>query len=153
MLYSDDTSSILEKEYQKDRKARVALRNPKGYEVNFASMEQVKLSTSFTRKVRRVVVDDDSSAGGSTEIDLSDVEVGDSLPMDLEGEAQIVLVKGDVVQVSKMRTQDKWAFGTKVSSFVFFPIFFAMSSMMISACRRNGLRNFKTAIVSLRNCL
>ena len=70
-----------------------------GYVVNFKKMEQTKLATNFKRDVKRVL-----KAGGA--------QAGRSLPSELKGEPQMVLIAGDVVQISTQR-DDGWAFGTK----------------------------------------
>ena len=82
------------------------------YSVNIREMEQTKTSTGFKRKVQRVL--EAMPSDPEKEIDLENVQVGEELPSDLNGEARIVLVEGDVVQISQQR-RDGWAFGTKVS--------------------------------------
>ena len=108
ILYDDKSTAKLEDAYKRGKAKASPL---PGYEVDFKTFMQTKLTTGFTRKVQRVA-DGDSS----TEISLADldVDVGDSLPADLEGEARMVLVKGDVIQISKSRPHDDWRFGTKV---------------------------------------
>lgn len=86
----------------------------RGYTVNFSKMLQTKLATGFQRKVQRVVEKGTANdEDGATEIDLGSVKIGSDLPRDLKDEPQMVLVQGDVVQVSTQR-QDGWAFGTKL---------------------------------------
>jgi len=60
-------------------------------------MTQINLATKFERQVQRVV-----DGASSREMSLNDVDVGNKMPADLEGEARMVLVKGDVVQVSPL---------------------------------------------------
>jgi hypothetical protein len=85
------------------------------YIVNFRSMKQTKVATGYERDVRRVLVKIEAKTdkGAQKEIDLADVHVRDELPVDLRAEPQMVLVEGDIVQISTQR-QDGWAFGTKV---------------------------------------
>jgi hypothetical protein len=47
-------------------------------------------------------------------MDLTKAKFAEPLPSDLFGEPQMVLVTGDVIQISSQR-EDGWAFGTKVS--------------------------------------
>jgi len=47
------------------------------------------------------------------EVDLGKVRKGETLPADLVGEPQMVLIEGDVVQISAQR-DDGWTFGTKL---------------------------------------
>jgi hypothetical protein len=85
-----------------------------GYEVDFASMMQTNLKTKFDRDVIRVPQNDNNKVGSSSmEIDYSSAQVGILLPEKLKGEPQMVLVDGDVVQISTQR-EDGWSFGTKV---------------------------------------
>jgi ABC-type branched-subunit amino acid transport system substrate-binding protein len=85
-----------------------------GYRVVFGTMTQTNVVTGFARPVQRLVMQAPSlSKEGSKTIDLKDGKVGGRLPMDIHQEPQMVLVKGDVVQISKKRP-DGWAFGTKV---------------------------------------
>ena len=106
ILYDDKSTAKLENAFRRGMANASPL---PGYEVDFTTFMQTKLKTGFTRSVQRVA-DGDSS----TEISLADVDVGDYLPADLEGEARMVLVKGDVIQISKSRPHDDWRFGTKV---------------------------------------
>jgi hypothetical protein len=85
-----------------------------GYEVHFATMLQTNLKTGFDRNVIRVPQYDDNKVESSNiEIDYSSAQVGMLLPDKLKGEPQMVLVDGDVVQISTQR-EDGWSFGTKV---------------------------------------
>lgn len=113
--YDKDSNEKLEESFQEDEKDFSPL---PGYTVNFAKMVQTKVATGFERKVVRILEkpatkNDDSDDDEPKEIDLDDVQMGDDLPSDIADEPQIVLVKGDVVQISAQR-QDGWAFGTKV---------------------------------------
>jgi len=78
-----------------------------GYIVDFSAMIQTKVVTGFQREVQRFV----QQESFPPDIDLKDVQFGDELPVDLEGEPQMVLVTGDVIQIAKQRA-DGWAFGT-----------------------------------------
>jgi hypothetical protein len=75
-------------------------------------MVQTKPATGFQRDVQRLV-ESAPTVQPDREIDLSDAQVGEGLPAELLGEPQMVLVTGDVIQISKQRP-DGWAFGTKV---------------------------------------
>jgi hypothetical protein len=88
-----------------------------GYVVSFIAMTQTKSATCFQRDVQRLVEDADGQQdnGAKQLLGLDDAQVGGTLPFDIRKEPQMVLVKGDVVQIqiSKQRP-DGWAFGTKV---------------------------------------
>jgi hypothetical protein len=87
-----------------------------GYKVDFQDMIQTKQQTGFPREVQRLVEIAQPVQQAKSErevIDYGEVEIGDWLPDDISAEPQMVLVKGDVVQISSQR-QDGWAFGTKV---------------------------------------
>lgn len=88
-----------------------------GYKIDFESMTQTKEATGFQRDVIRVEqvvsVAQDVVSEEAKKINMDDVVVGDLLPEDIRNEPQMVLVKGDVIQISSQR-QDGWAFGTKV---------------------------------------
>jgi hypothetical protein len=112
--YDNDSSAKLEAAFQKQDKKGQFSPLP-GYEVDFNTMIQTKIATFFQRGVQRLV--DSSSVPQQDqhiEHDLTDAQVGDFLPEELRGEPQIVLVTGDIVQISTQR-EDGWAFGTKVS--------------------------------------
>lgn len=94
ILYSDESTVKLEEAYRR-KKPKVSPLF--GYEVNLKTMTQINLATKFERQVQRVV-----DGASSREMSLNDVDVGDKMPADLEGEARMVLVKGDVVQVSPL---------------------------------------------------
>lgn len=79
-----------------------------GYSLDFASFIQTKQATGFRRQVERFV-----EQAGTADVDMSAVDVGKGLPTDLEGESQMILVKGDIIQISKQR-EDGWAFGSKL---------------------------------------
>ena len=51
--------------------------------------------------------------GPPPKVDLTDAAIADELPDDLSDEPQMVLVEGDVIQISKQRP-DGWAFGSKL---------------------------------------
>jgi hypothetical protein len=122
ILYSAEQSRQLEVAFMK--KAAECSPMP-GYKVDLKGMVQTKQATGFQRAVCRHV---ERAGGGSVPgarsvaqqlpqlqptLDLSDVTMGDALPIDLKDEPQMVLVQGDVIQVSKKR-DDGWAFGTKL---------------------------------------
>lgn len=111
VLYNPESTEKLEKAYQRGKQAVSPL---DGYSVNLQKMAQIKLATGFERHVQRVVEGGESiDLLKEHDIDLSDVKVGDEIPGDLSGEPRMVLVGGDLVQISQQR-DDGWAFGTKV---------------------------------------
>lgn len=85
-----------------------------GYKVDVRDMRQVKEATGFERDIQRLVEVaspvPEMAPKDRKEINLSDVEVGNSLPDELDSEPQMVLVKGDIVQISSQR-QDGWVSG------------------------------------------
>ena len=82
-----------------------------GYVVDFSDMVQVKTATGFKRNVQRLV---ETSFDGDEPKSVSvHIKKVNSFPKELEGEPKMVLVKNDIVQISKQRS-DGWAFGTKV---------------------------------------
>ena len=113
ILYDANSATILEEAFQNDRCKVSPL---PGYSVNLSNMEQTKEATGFTRQIQRVVESIAASDEGAEpkKVDLADVHIGDDLPEDLATEPRMVLVDGDLVQISQQR-KDGWAFGTKVS--------------------------------------
>jgi len=106
--YDDKATSVLETAYQ----AKKATISPvKGYFVDLNTMVQTKATTGFKRKVARF---EETKESSRSTIDRSQIH-GDvrDLPFDLQGEPQMVLVTGDVIQISKQRS-DGWAFATKM---------------------------------------
>ena len=89
----------------------------RGYKINVREMVQVKEATGFERDIQRLVMTTDLVADKApspkADIDLTKVEVGDSLPDEVVGEPQLCLCQGDIIQISSQR-QDGWAFGTKL---------------------------------------
>lgn len=111
ILYDGEQTKLLEAAYSKKIKECSPLT---GYSVDIEKMIQRKVSTGFERDVLRVVENETSDSSSSEQNRLfSKVAVGDVLPSDLKNEPQMVLVEGDMVQVSKQR-KDGWAFGTKL---------------------------------------
>ena len=116
VLYPPSSTDLLERAYQKG-KSKVTLGD---YVVDLRKMIQTKPSTGFTRPVQRVMETQTpfpTLAPQLPDIDMSAVKVSNNLPPDLEDEPQMVLVAGDLVQISQQR-EDGWAFGTKVSQIV-----------------------------------
>jgi len=117
--YSDNCSKIIEASFQQDPHG--SCKPLPGYKVKFGTMQQTKEATGFERAIKRVVIDSDIEQPAPSDsieikpvkVDLSTVCYGEELPNDLQGEPQVVLVKGDVMQISKQR-DDGWVFGTKV---------------------------------------
>lgn len=105
---SDEVERAYQK-YQKKKKQEKATFSPlPGYILDFSTMIQTKQATGFQREVKRFVEKIEE-----VDLDLKNVEVGDGLPEDLLGEPQMILVKGDIIQISKQR-DDGWAFGSKM---------------------------------------
>mmetsp|Transcript_94747 Transcript_94747/g.141948 ORF Transcript_94747/g.141948 Transcript_94747/m.141948 type:complete len:998 (-) Transcript_94747:204-3197(-) len=107
--YTDESNRLLEAAYKAGKRQISPL---DGYIVDLRStpMKQTKIATKFEREVMRVTEVSESNS----ELSLEGVKVGDTLPTDLTGEPQMVLIEGDVVQISKQRDNDGWAFGTKL---------------------------------------
>jgi len=76
------------------------------YALDLRKMEQRNILTGFRRSIKRVDLRESTNAAeGQPQRDRL-------LPTDLRGEPQMVLLQGDVVQISTQR-DDGWAFGTK----------------------------------------
>jgi hypothetical protein len=115
--YNTDSNYKLEAAFQKQ--GRQANFSPMpGYVLDFTTMTLTQTATGFQRDVQRVVECASQQDHGPKTIDLKDAQVGETLPSDIRKEPQMVLVKGDVVQISKQRS-DGWAFGTKVRMLCF----------------------------------
>ncbi|CAJ1958166.1 unnamed protein product [Cylindrotheca closterium] len=123
--YSDEANAVLEAAFQQQGwKGSVSPLS--GYLVDFSSMTQTKQQTGFTREVQRLVDTSNSSTGGSNDplaflpaselydIATDNVKFGEELPDDIKNEPQMVLVPGDVIQISKQKKDTDWAFGTKL---------------------------------------
>lgn len=109
--YNDEANNKLEAAYNEGKPKFSPM---DGYIVDFGSMTQTKVATGFKREVQRLVQESVSDQDNERqEIDVSEAQIGDLLPKDLQNEPQMVLVKGDIVQISKQRN-DGWAFGTKL---------------------------------------
>ena len=115
IVYDGDCNKKLEEAFQKQG-GKGTFSPMAGYSVDFDTMIQTKTATGFQRSVQRLVqvANTESVQARLDKMDLSQAKFGDQLPPDLKGEPQMVLVKGDVLQISSQR-QDGWAFGTKVS--------------------------------------
>ena len=117
--YDDQYNDFLEKTYQQQNCSGTVSMDLVGstYVVNFDLMTQTKNATGFVRKVMRHEGKDSSTKEGSIVTSDSDSlgpQDGSDLPRELRSEPQMVLVEGDIIQISKQR-DDGWAFGTKVS--------------------------------------
>jgi ABC-type branched-subunit amino acid transport system substrate-binding protein len=110
--YDEDSNAKLEVAFNILGGARYFSPMP-GYVVTFAAMTQTKTATGFQRDVQRLVEDAGQQDNGAKQLGLEDAQIGGALPSDIRKEPQMVLVKGDIVQISKQRP-DGWAFGTKV---------------------------------------
>lgn len=124
--YDSDSNSKLEAVFR--AQGRTGSFSPlPGYVVDFDCWTQTKTSTGFQRAVQRVVNGHtDAKENDRNEIDLTSTQFGSYLPEELHGEPQIVLVKGDVLQISTQR-QDGWAFGTKVSFNIIYALHYCSS--------------------------
>jgi poly [ADP-ribose] polymerase 10/14/15 len=109
--YDDITNDIIEAAYQQQEgKGRVTIGE---YEVDFGTALQCKISTGFQRMiVRSEISPNDYSISSCTDTDP--ISETSDLPPILSKEPHMILVEGDVVQISKTREQDNWAFGTKL---------------------------------------
>jgi hypothetical protein len=84
----------------------------RGYMVDFGRLVQTKTATGFERDITRIIVEDVNNKDMETkEVDLDTAQFGESLPEEISSEPQMVLVVGDIVQISTQRN-DGWAFGT-----------------------------------------
>lgn len=105
--YDDACNAKLEEAFTSGKPKYVPL---PGYIVKFKNMEQIKMSTNFSRDVKRFFKASAVQAG--TLLPVGN-QAGTMLPADLKGEPQMVLLEGDVVQISTQR-DDGWGFGTKL---------------------------------------
>jgi ABC-type branched-subunit amino acid transport system substrate-binding protein len=110
--YDSVTASELERAFQSKQKYFSFIAG--GYQVDFGKMQQTKLSTGFSRDVVRF--EETNKDEQTKEVDLTQAMFGGVMPADLVGEPQMVLVEGDIVQITTQR-DDGWAFGTKVRHF------------------------------------
>jgi hypothetical protein len=131
--YDEDSNAKLEVAFQSGHGEFSPM---PGYVVSLIAMTQTKSATGFQRDVQRLVedaADGQQDNGAKQLLGLDDAQVGGTLPFDIRKEPQMVLVKGDVVQISKQRP-DGWAFGTKVriilslstliAHFLYFPTYY-----------------------------
>jgi hypothetical protein len=136
--YDNDSNSKLEVTFQKQ--GRQANFSPRpGYVLDFTTMTQTKTATMFQREVQRVVECASPQHDGTETIDLKDAQVGETLPSGIRKEPQMVLVKGDVVRISKQRP-DGWAFGTKVRM------------LCVSFCIRSASTEVLTNLLVVSTC-
>ena len=114
--YTKDSNDAIEAAFNRQKQLGQFSPLP-GYVVDFEWMTQTKSATGFQRGVRRVVQSSGTktSPEQSKDFDLNDAHIEDSLPEEIRGEPQMVLVSKDIVQISQQRN-DGWAFGTKVST-------------------------------------
>jgi len=109
--YDEFSNNTIEAAYmQQQGKGTVSL-DP--YVIDFDTNLQTKQSTGFQREVKRVAGNTKDDSLSMTDTDPSISQSSTSLPRDLCKEPQIVLLAGDVVQISK-HYKDSWAFGTKL---------------------------------------
>lgn len=105
--YDNHSNQVLECAYQNQNYGGQCAPRP-GYTVDFGTMIQTKDQTGFQREVKRVEL-----VGQEQPLDLSKVFVYLGRPKDIAKEPQMVLVPGDIVQISKKR-KDGWAYGSKL---------------------------------------
>jgi len=114
-IYGDHSNCWIKYDKDANEKLEAAFREKRdvllmgAYKVDIKNMKQTKIATGFVRDISRMeeFCDDDK------EIDLEKVEISDKIPDELVGEPQMVLVEGDIIQISSQR-KDGWAFGTKL---------------------------------------
>jgi len=121
--YTDDANNFLENAFQQQKWPTNVSPLP-GYVVDFQSMTQTKIQTGYVREVLRLVKI--TSVSGSSDplgalpasvrasVTSSEVKFGVNLPEDIKNEPQMVLIPGDVIQISKQKKDSDWAFGTKL---------------------------------------
>jgi ABC-type branched-subunit amino acid transport system substrate-binding protein len=110
--YNEDSHTNLEAAFQ-EQGGKGKFEPMAGYVVDFGTMVQTKTATGFQRSVQRLVEQQNEKDSAAKEIDISEIQMGDVLPSEISEEPQMVMVKGDIVQISKQRP-DGWAYGTKV---------------------------------------
>jgi ABC-type branched-subunit amino acid transport system substrate-binding protein len=119
--YDDQYNDMIETAFQQQSGTGKVALDPLGYIVDFDAMTQTKNSTGFVRKVMRHEEKDSSIKDGTvtsgTDMDSLGPQLCSDLPLVLRSEPQMVLVEGDIIQISKQR-DDGWAFGTKVKQSV-----------------------------------
>ena len=115
--YDDYSNKVLELAFQAQGTGGQCIPRP-GYTIDFSTMSktnddtmffvQTKDDTKFQREVKRI---------GPPKIkkrdDLSMIRVGKGRPKEIAKEPQMILVPGDIVQISKKR-DDGWAYGSKL---------------------------------------
>ena len=103
--YDESANAILERAYNEQNSC-----NPMpGYTVDFVLMIQTKIKTGFEREIKRV-----EDIASQQALDLSNVQVASDIPDDIRfKEPQMILVPGDIIQISKKRN-DNWAYGSKL---------------------------------------
>jgi Receptor family ligand binding region/Poly(ADP-ribose) polymerase catalytic domain/WWE domain len=113
--YDDFYNNMLESAYQKQNGKGTVSLDPLDYVVDLEAKTQTKQSTGFVRNVMRWEESSRKAVSitSGTDADSTDALQNTEFPIELRGEPQMVLVEGDVVQVSKQR-DDGWAFGTKL---------------------------------------
>ncbi|KAG7364268.1 taurine ABC transporter periplasmic ligand binding protein [Nitzschia inconspicua] len=114
--YSAHATTKLETAFEHQNERGVCSPIP-GYTVNFEKMVQTKDSTGFRRIVKRVPGSRPKDQSSDEHLKLSEFIFSGSFcserPFDLASEPQMVLVKGDIIQITTTRG-DGWAFGTKL---------------------------------------
>lgn len=105
--YDDASNQILELAFQEQGQSGKCVPTP-GYTVDFRRMIQTKDKTKFEREVQRVEVATQGQA-----LDLAKIFVALGIPKKIAKEPQLVLVPGDIVQISSKR-KDGWAYGSKL---------------------------------------
>ena len=104
--YDVHSTNVLELAYQAQDNAGQCI-PMRGYTVDFGTMAQTKDKTKFQREVKRI------ESLMKIQDDLSKIHVGKERPKEIAKEPQMILVPGDIVQISKKR-DDGWAYGSKL---------------------------------------
>jgi hypothetical protein len=106
--YDDSASEILELAYQEQGHVGQCVPMA-GYTVDFGKMVQTKDETKYEREVKRLRPSSKKRA-----LDLSNkTQAGQERPDEIAKEPQMILVPGDIIQISKKR-KDGWSYGSKL---------------------------------------
>ena len=111
--YDAASNSALELTYHKQGKTGLCVLGRSGYTVDFRTMVQTKDETGFERKVKRVEGGGGDPPSAYDFTDIADPSDAKPYPREIGNEPQMVLVPGDIVQISKKRN-DGWAYGSKL---------------------------------------
>lgn len=126
--YDVNASAYIEEMYDRQGGSGTYNFNP-DYTLDFGSMTQIKNKTDFRRRLKRVVETQQqlqqqpeqasntlTAAAPPAAFDHSTISAfAKSPPVEIAKEPQIILILGDMVQISKKR-KDGWAYGSKLHS-------------------------------------